>query len=553
MPSPEHQSYRSRILLWFRAHATEPDVAAQLERHRRAAALLWELDLEPAWPILQAGYAPSPRGAVPWDPILLLRCLLFMLLVGQPSINKWVRDLAGHRVLRIITGLPEDDWPGVGTLYDFLHRLHDGPVRGCCEHQERPSEAERRRSRSPRPLQRTEKAQATEQRQPAGAGRPPGRGRRGKKARKRDKAAIAAPVANPGATEKVVAALAASAASDNPNDLLARLSAILLAVGVAESAARGLLSEVDKLTVSGDGSMLRTGASRYGKRICDHPMTERCDCPRVFDDPDARVGYNAHRDTYFFGHHFYEVSVSTGGHDLPLALRLDAGNASDYTASLLTLDRLGKDLGKSTSGMLIRHFVADAGHDGEANYRYCLDHGMIPVIPLRGEAPAIHPTRPDVTLSKRGVPTCQANVEMAPWGSAGEHRKIFLCPVKAGKLKQCPLALPEQPDWVCEPAKKWGPTVNIDVRSNPRLCPPIPRNSPKFVELMKLRSGCERSNSVKKEVFKLEDARHRRASFWLMRLHFIAVLQHARAWVDDDAARSLVDHLLGRELVQQEA
>jgi hypothetical protein len=47
---------------------------------------------------------------------------------------------------------------------------------------------------------------------------------------------------------------------------------------------------------------------------------------------------------------------------------------------------------------------------------------------------------------------------------------------------------------------------------------------------MKLRAGCERSNAVKKERFRLEHARHRRASFWLIRLHLIALLQHARAW-----------------------
>ena len=51
---------------------------------------------------------------------------------------------------------------------------------------------------------------------------------------------------------------------------------------------------------------------------------------------------------------------------------------------------------------------------------------------------------------------------------------------------------------------------------------------------------------MKKLAFKLEDARHRRASFWLVRLHLIAVLQHARAWVSDGSADRLVAHLLGR-------
>jgi hypothetical protein len=74
----------------------------------------------------------------------------------------------------------------------------------------------------------------------------------------------------------------------------------------------------------------------------------------------------------------------------------------------------------------------------------------------------------------------------------------------------------------------------------------VPRNSARHAELYALRSGCERSFSVKKERFRLEDARHRRWSFWIIRLYLIAVLQHARAWVVDQDPMALVDHLLGR-------
>lgn len=535
MPSPEHEAYRERLLFWFRAHAEEPDVAAQLQRYQDAAAILWELDLAAARPVLAACYAPSPRGGKPWDPVLLLRCLLLMLLAGQPSINDWADDLGASRVLRVLAGLPEEGRPGVGTFYDLLHRLHDGPVRRSCEHQERPSDAERRRSRTPRPLQRTEQPPP-----PA----PPARGRRGKKRRKQEKAAIVQPVAAPAVTERLAAELRAAASQAAPNDLLERLGTLLMEVAVGQSTARGLLGDVAKLSVGGDGSMLRTGASRHGKRTCDHPKTERCDCPRVFDDPDAREGYDCYRNAFYFGHRFYELTASAGGHDLPLALRLDAGNATDFTASLLALDRLFKRAGKL--GMAIQHFIADAGHDGEAVYRFSLAHGATPVIPLKAAAPAVHPNRPALTLSPRGVPTCQANVEMAPWGSAGEGKKVFVCPVKAGRLKCCPLAPADDPGWLCRPEQKWGPSVAVDVASNPRLCPPIPRNSPRFEELKNLRTGCERSNSVKKQTFKLEEARHRRASFWLVRLHLIAVLQHARAWVGDGAGRRVADHLLGR-------
>ena len=490
MPSPSHQAYRTSVLTWFRAHGHEPDVARQLQRYQEAGVVLWELDLEPARPFLVGCYASNPRGGDPWDPVLVLRCLLLMLLLGQSSLNAWAADLGAHRVMRVLAGLPGDERPGVGTFYDFLHRLHDGPIRRTCDHQERPSEAERRRAASPRPLQRNECPPA-----------PPARKRGRPKGKKRDKSAVAAPVVDASATAKVVAELAATASSANPNDLLERLSAILVAVGVAVSLARGLLGDSGQLAVCGDGSPLVTGASRYGKRTCDHPKATRCECPPVFADPDARMGWDSYREKFFFGHHFYELIANGGGHDLPLAIRLDPGQTSDYTASVMTLDRLLKTA--RALPLTLRYFVADAGHDGEANYRYCLERGIRPVIPLRGKAPATHPKREDITLSPRGIPTCQAHVEMTSRGSAGEHRKVFACPVKTGAMKQCPLAPADEPGWLCQPATKHGPVVAVDVRLNPRLCPSVPRNSVTYTTLYKRRSGCERSNSVKKVTFKL--------------------------------------------------
>jgi hypothetical protein len=464
----------------------------------------------------------------------MLRCLLLALLVGQPSKTKWVRDLRSSRVLRVLCGLdPDEATAGVGTFYDFLHRLHDGPIRKTCEHVEQPSEGERRRSRSPRGKAsrpgpaRLSKAEKRERR------------------RLRRKSPASAPVADESVTGKLVAELEAAADLPNPDDVLGRLATLLLDVGVLVSARRGLLGDVRNLFVAGDGSALVTGGARSGKRTCAHGKREKCDCPRVYSDPDAELGWDSHRERYFYGHHFYELSTSVGGHDLPLAVGLDAGNASDFTASLHAFDRLRKDL--ACREMAIGVFIGDSGHDGQHNYRFPLQHGALPVIPLKGPAPAIHPDRPELHLSKRGVPICQAGAEMAPWGSAGPDRRVFICPVKAGHLERCPIAPAEAPDWLCRPDQKWGPSTTVSVRQNPRLCPPIPRNSPRHQELLKLRSGCERSNSVKKVAFRLEAARHRRRSFWLIRLHLIALLQHARAWTAGEDPRALLDHLLGRE------
>jgi hypothetical protein len=213
------------------------------------------------------------------------------------------------------------------------------------------------------------------------------------------------------------------------------------------------------------------------------------------------------------------------------------------TASLRDLDHLQRAFRQRGLDFSIARWIADAGHDAEAIFQYCTAHDITPIIPLAKDAPAQHPDRSDLRLSKRGVPLCQGNIEMTYWGSGGKGTTLFICPKKANKCQRCPLAPDDDPDWVCRPDLKWGPVINLKDDQNPRLCPPIPRNSSRYATLYNLRSGTERSNAVKKETFKLEAARHRRASFWLIRLHLIAVLQHAKAWVHGLSGKELLDEL----------
>jgi hypothetical protein len=531
MPYNGHAAYRSFVEEWIKNHAADADVVERLRRRAQELLVLLHLDLEPARPVLQACYAANPRGGDPWDPVVVLRSLLLAALVGQPSLNKWADDLAGDRVLRILAGITEEQGrPGVGTLYDFLHRLHNGPVRKACEHTQPPADTERRQARTPRKLKRKKPV----------VKRP---GKRGRKKKGAEPAAPPEPELG-SVTERLVQELDAARSHGVANDLVARLGAILLEVGVKESATRGLLGNLDQLLIAGDGSSLKTGANRHGKKACGHPITEKCDCPRFYSDPAAEWGWDSHREVWFFGHRFYEISTSVGGHDLPLGIDLAPGNVSDFVLSLTTAERTAKLMAALAPHMHTARFIADAGHDGEAIHRYFRSRGIAPVIPLKADAPAGHPSRPDIRLSPRGVPICTAGTEMAPWGTAGHDRLVFLCPVRAGKLDRCPLAPPDQPEWRCRPDLQCGPSLSISIEDNPRLFPRVSRNSREYETLYNLRSGCERSNSMKKESFKLEAARHRRPSFWLIRLHLIALLQHARVWVDEIAADAFLDGLL---------
>ena len=120
-----------------------------------------------------------------------------------------------------------------------------------------------------------------------------------------------------------------------------------------------------------------------------------------------------------------------------------------------------------------------------------------------------------------------------------DHRIAFNCPVKRPTHLEGKTVWKSHPDQcphkvLCQPETLMGPTVYVNAASDPRLYPRIARDSPQFKELMKLRSGCERSNSVKKVAHKLERRPCRSGTHYLVRLYLISIVEHARVWVAED-------------------
>lgn len=553
MPFPDFEAYRAQLVAALREHALDPDRRRVILQLAPTIAALYHLDLTPAAPILARCYAPSPHGSKPWTPLPMLRSLLLGHLIGCPNPHDLSKRLRGCPVLRAIAGFSEEEMaahaqpaPGGSTFYGFFNRLFDGPRRRVCEHDEPPSRHQARRARTPQPRKgRTAQPEvdAPKKQKKKSSSRKARRARRETQKEKNRARKIAG-----GVTARLVEQLTAARAQRNPDDLTERLGRILLECAVKKSAERGLLGDVSALITAGDGSPLPTAATALGRRVCDCPKTTRCECPRIYSDPDAAWGWDHYRELYFWGHHFYEVSVTSEGRDLPLALGLAPANTTDHTASVEVMDRLHKRFRDHAPGFDIDLFIADAGHDSLAEHRFHRSWGVRPVIPLARPAPATHPSRGEVSLSERGVPMCAANIEMAPWGSAGHgdaRRRLFLCPVGAGRLSACPNAPEDDPTWSCRRDLKRGPSVTVSPRDDPRLFPEIPRNSTQYRTLYKLRSGTERSNNLKKGVYALPGCRHRRASFWLIRLHLAGLLQHAKAWVADLDAHAFVVALLG--------
>jgi len=113
-----------------------------------------------------------------------------------------------------------------------------------------------------------------------------------------------------------------------------------------------------------------------------------------------------------------------------------------------------------------------------------------------------------------------------------EYRRahIYTCPAKRhthrnGKslhvfhTNECPAGKD------CAPESSLGPIVNIKSDIDPRLYPPIPRDSKRFKELMNERSSTERCNYLN-DTYRL-DRSCRNADYGLIRLTIANIVAHA--------------------------
>ncbi|MBI1929234.1 transposase [Candidatus Poribacteria bacterium] len=509
--SPQHQRYVNTVcdhlIRWLKrkSRRISPEWVA-------AAFVLLFLDLEPARAILTPLDSPNPRGRRPYDPITMLRALLLMVLLKVETFSKWADQLKHHPRLARIAGFSPGNVPVAGTFYLFVDRLEDGPYQKPCEHRVKPSRW--RKGRHRRNL-KNEKQQ-----------------------RQHDATQNAA--AHDSQSRALKDPLIAAHPQPRPRDLMQRLEDVLIPCAIIPSAQRGLLGNLSQLTVAGDGSALPSGANGNGKPTgdCRQQGIFPCDHSRTYTDPDADWGYDSYRACYYFGHTFYQHVVSTQGHDLPLHVGIGPASETDLTRSLKSLDRLRKALREHDLPWQIRHGVYDAGHDGMGSYEYLDSGGITPIIainPRAKEAPA--PCGTAERVNAEGIPICPAGVVMRRHTvSHKPHRITYNGPVKRpthrngehlwlAHTNECPHGV------LCQPDTKMGPIVTINTDDDPRLYPPIPRTSDRFEQLMNQRSGCERSNSIKKQTYHLGHRVCRSATHFLVRLSLVSIVEHAKAWV----------------------
>jgi len=430
----------------------------------------------------------------------------------------WVHDLRRHPRLAQLAGFAPCRTPAVRTFYDCSERLEDGPYAPPGPHRVRPSRQRKGRHRRHLTQEKTE----------------------------RHAAKSADPRQADSLSERLAQDLLATAEQPRPQELLTRLEDLLFTCAVVPSAQRGLLGNLQALVLCGDSAALPTGASPHGRPTCDCRAQGifRCDHERFYRDPTATWGFDAYRDTYFFGHRYFQHCVVTDAHTLPLQSLLEPAHVTDFTMGPTSLDRLLKTCPDHQRPLTARAVVYDSGQDALGIYRFVQAKHIAPVIalnPRRGEHPA--PTGTATQVNEHGGPLCPAGLPMRRHSYDPKRSRLsYNCPVKrpthqAGHVHWVTHAAACPRQVLCQPHTQMGPVVYVRTSADPRLYPPIPRASQAFKTLMARRTGCERSNSLKKVTYRLGERPCRSATHFLVRLYLVSLLEHAQVWLAEDRKR----------------
>jgi len=498
-----HSEYLKHLENYFLTSVDDPQFWKCVAAHTRELVIFTHLNFDPVMELLDSLYSPVHRADHRVS-TSMLRSLLLMTSLKIAGITAWVKETRLQPLLAVLAGFHPEDTPGIGTYYDFMKRLIDGPYQKPCEHYVRKSDflskLHLRNLRAEKDAGKEESDVYSSQ------------------------------------SEKVATELLAAAEKPRPDDLSKMLEDLLVQLGIKPSIQRGLLNHLDDLIVSGDGSILQSAASGEGKPACScrSQGIYRCDHDRYYSSPTAKWCYDAHKGCYLFGDRYYHLVVHQNGHDLPLLTIMPGGDESDYTLSLKAFDRFLKAARENGLPMRIGVFCGDGHHDSCAHYRYFTQKGVAPVIPLSENTKKAFPHLLDdrgVKLDTDGVPLCPEGVRMRHH-LYNEYRKIhvYTCPAKRhthrdGKslyvihLDECP----RRQD--CMPESSLGPIVYISSTTDPRLYPPIPRDSKRFKEIMNLRTSTERCNSLN-DTYHL-DGSCRNADYGLIRLTLANIVEHA--------------------------
>ncbi|WP_026660029.1 transposase [Butyrivibrio sp. AC2005] len=470
-----HADYQNFVVENLRKYYPDPDAISQstwdiIDR-------FWNLDLSYTDQNMISKY--SKFGPAPRTPSCMHRSYLLSIDFKVDSITEWVSQLKINPLYAILSGFEVGDTPGIGTFYDFFSRLWDSNDNNLSSH--------------------LHKLKATVKKP----------GKKGSKAKPIDKVTV----------DELFKQLEGTTFSikDQPYGSLFEL---FMKEFLENSVRKGLINS-SNLSIAGDGTPVVTSARERKHRICEcaeKGITD-CDCERYFSQPDCDIGWDSSRDCFYHGYDLYMIVASDSESDLPVFPLLNPASMHDSHGFLHSFFRMKSFLPDYN----VRKLLLDSAHDAMPYYEYCKKEHITPFIDLNEKRGIKVQYKNDFTIGKDGVPVCKAGRKMNHDGvEISKYRIKFRCPLASRKFG-CSCSEP------CSNSK-YGRTVHLAMKDNPRLINIPPRDSDEWKNEYNARTSVERSNKREKIDFKLESGRHRSTKMWYCRLYHILMLQHLDAW-----------------------
>lgn len=470
-----HADYQNFVVDNLRKYYPDPDSISQstwdiIDR-------FWNLDLSYTDQNMITKY--SKFGPAPRTPSCMQRSYLLSIDFKVDSITEWVSQLKINPLFAILSGFEVGDTPGIGTFYDFFSRLWDSDDNNLSSH--------------------LHKLKATVKKP----------GKKGSKAKPIDKVTV----------EELFKQLEGTTFSIE-NQPYGSLFELFKKEFLEKSIQKNLINK-SHLSIAGDGTPVVTSARERKHRVCDcaeKGITD-CDCERYFSQPDCDIGWDSSRDCFYHGYDLYMIVASDSESDLPVFPLLNPASMHDSHGFLHSFFRMKSFLPDYN----VRKLLLDSAHDAMPYYEYCKKEHITPFIDLNEKRGIKVQYKNDFTIGKDGVPVCKAGRKMNHDGvEKSKYRIKYRCPL-ASRKHGCSCNEP------CSDSK-YGRTVHLAMKDNPRLINIPPRDSDKWKTEYNARTSVERSNKREKIDFRLESGRHRSTKMWYCRLYHILMLQHLDAW-----------------------
>ncbi len=476
-----HKDYQDHVLKFFRGfYAYNNPFFSIPESDYKVISKLWITDLSSITNMLDNTY--SKRGPMPRDPDSMIRSFLLLLLTNPTkSITKWVDCLKRTPIYAILSGFEPGDIPGVGTFYDFFKRLW--------------------LLKSPNVKAKLKPKKAK------------------KKKKKKTKKGEKQPLKKPGIVKRLVERhfKYGSKNKEIPTDFLFDF---FQSVFLKKSAYLGLLGDLKKLGISGDGTPIATSSYLRSKSTCNcfNEGITKCHHSRIYSQPDINRGWDSSREKYYNGYHLYMLSASDSYYDLPLYPKLNPASRHDSVSLLLTLNEFHHRYSISH----VDKILLDAAHDAGAIYELFDTYGVEPFIDLNPRTKHNLSTDCDIQISPEGIPICSAGLEMKSNGfEKDKNRKKWRCPSVKNKVNSC-----KKP---CSDAV-YGRPFHTHPKDDLRIHTKTPRGSKRWKVTYLRRTSVERSNKREKVDYHLEAGNYRSSMMWNIRLFSIMMCQHIDAW-----------------------